>query len=374
LSGHLPSPAAFKLRRVVRTGAAGSSEGDEEATLREIERLVGDVEPDIRVDLAGNTALHVACIANKLERVRLLLALKADPNLCNDDGVSSLRLAYENRGAKADAELMKLLLENGANTSATLHTAATTGDDDIIKMLDKFKADLNARTSDGTTPLWLAIEARHKSTVKLLLALGVNPSAPNDDGRSPLILAIDKQDLTLAGLLVEHNADPNYQSRQYFTSPMELAFIRGETDLARLLLRHGGKIDGRSSRVQAALAQDEGDLRQLIKEQEREEERQAQQAKGAQQKNLLALMNKAKQAVKQKEDEEKRKDDVEEEKRAEAVRAALFSELDEGDGKKGAKATVPMILRSHARTNTSTNTRTLTCTLARIYAHKLPRA
>jgi ankyrin repeat protein len=358
----------MKLRRVVRTGAAGSSEGDEEATLREIERLVGDVEPNVCVDLAGNTALHVACIANELERVRLLLALKADPNLCNDDGMPPLRLAYENGGAKADAGLMRLLLENGANTSAILHTAASNADEDTVKLLHEFKADLNVKDPNGTTSLWLAIEARHESTVKLLLALGVNPNAPDDDGRSPLILAIDMQGLTLAGLLIEHKADPNYQSRQYFTSPMELAFIRGETDLARLMLRHGGKIDSMNSRVQAALAHDDGDLRQLMKEQEREEERQSE----VEIKKLEAVVKNAKEAEKKKEDEKKRKDDEEEEKKVEAACDLFLSELDEGDGKKGAKAPVhihsPLFSLAH-----KLDSSTLTCTLTRTKAHKPPR-
>jgi hypothetical protein len=47
------------------------------------------------------------------------------------------------------------------------------------------KADVNARASDGETPLALAYEARQLDTLKLLMATGADPALPNAAGKSP---------------------------------------------------------------------------------------------------------------------------------------------------------------------------------------------
>jgi hypothetical protein len=96
--------------------------------------------------------------------------------------------------------------------------------------------------------------------------------------------------------------------------------------MAGLLLLNGGMIDAKSSRVQAALAQDDGGLRQLMKEQEELDQRKVE----VNQKMLWAHIEEHEQGRKKKEEEKKRR--VEEDARAtrDAVHKLMFSEADEG--------------------------------------------
>jgi ankyrin repeat protein len=195
LADHIPSADAMALCEVMT-----NSKGD--ASLKTIEKLMGGVDANVRIDLMGSTALGLACHTNNRKRVRLLLALKADPNLFNDDNTCPLQLAYEKGGEKPDEVLIKLLLDNGAKPGVILHDAARDGHDSIVTLLHKAGADLDSHGSLGAPPLMVAIGEGRDSTAKLLCALGANTNAPDDKGQPALVFALPSQKIALVQCLL----------------------------------------------------------------------------------------------------------------------------------------------------------------------------
>jgi ankyrin repeat protein len=79
-----------------------------------------------------------------------------------------------------------------------------------------------------------------------LLKAGVNPNVSDGLDYSPLHIAAQDGDLELCRLLLAHRANPNYQMRcGFFESPFPLmdAAEAGHTDIMRLLLREGARVN-----------------------------------------------------------------------------------------------------------------------------------
>jgi len=87
---------------------------------------------------------------------------------------------------------VRLLLSNGANPNlpstlevgynTPLHTAASKGYGDILELLLKAGADLNARNQLGQTALHQAARQRFVPLVKALLAAGADPTVRDTNG------------------------------------------------------------------------------------------------------------------------------------------------------------------------------------------------
>jgi ankyrin repeat protein len=144
---------------------------------------------------AGTTPLMRAARAGDAEVMRLLLEKGADPTLTTKDGNTALMLAAgvgyrdkNTRGTEAEAlEALKVSIAAGldlkqANTrgETALHGAANRGADTIVQFLVDNGADLNAKSKPGFTPLDVAmgkatigqLPVPHDSTVALLRKLG----------------------------------------------------------------------------------------------------------------------------------------------------------------------------------------------------------
>ncbi len=195
------------------------------------------------------TALHFAIQGQNIEAARMLLAKNADANARSGAGLtplhyivnpqlnpdSSTRLAemlFE-AGAKVDAlgsddgnlpgwtplhiavfhknaNLVALLLEKGAdpnlpvapsgNEGTALNMAISGGGAELVELLLKHKADVNARDRNGNTPLVRAMRERNERLVDLLLSKGADPNALDAYGFPPLHVALGAQPPAQPGL------------------------------------------------------------------------------------------------------------------------------------------------------------------------------
>lgn len=172
---------------------------------------------DINIDKArdenGKTLLMLACINQKATKgdIELLLALGSDVNATDKMGTTPLMLAImhlrmSKKSKKADTEIVKLLIDKGADLnnklnqdvdfgvaglftiatfpkgSTPLHIAAAIRDFEVGSAVTKLllegssknntKAEINEANSAGFTPLMYAIIARDLELVKLLLDNG----------------------------------------------------------------------------------------------------------------------------------------------------------------------------------------------------------
>ena len=227
-------------------------------------------DPNIRNE-AGATALMWS--AGDLEKTRLLIARGADVNGRSDDGRTPLLIAA---GQFANTEVVKLLLDHGANLSAksptnngyatVLSEAARTGDEALMRLLIERGADeknagviafANAARANCLHCLELLINAADRATltrasailsppfgdaraVKLLLERGVDPNVKEPKGNSLLMLAASSDAIETLKPLIERGAELNAKNHQGRTA-LDFAKLLGRTPLVDVLVKAGAK-------------------------------------------------------------------------------------------------------------------------------------
>lgn len=135
----------------------------------------------------GATLVVWAMKSLKKNSLRTLLLLKADPNLALDNKDSPVTMA----AGAPDPEILKILLEGGANPNARNRL----GDPAVTEALDRslwrnfellvaHGADLNATDRAGSTLLARLAQVNQFLDVERLLDRGIDINKPNRRGRT----------------------------------------------------------------------------------------------------------------------------------------------------------------------------------------------
>ena len=224
-------------------------------------------------DPDGSTALVLAILNGHYDTAALLAERGADPNITDTAGMAALYAAVDMNtlgevyghparptSSKVTAiELMKVLLEHGADSNARLksptlqraHTpgepslnegttplmrAAKNGDAAALRLLLGHGADVNARQKNGTTALMFAAglgfgtgtfandyatESQLLESVKVLTAAGADVNAVNDTGETPLHFGAHASD-EIVRFLADNGAKLDVKDKQGRT-PVEMA-------------------------------------------------------------------------------------------------------------------------------------------------------
>lgn len=148
-------------------------------------------------------------------------------------------------------EIAFLLLDSGAEVDAKsrnghtpLYLASYYGYRDMAERLVNMGADIEAADrNSGTTPLHSAAEQGHSDVVMLLIEAGADIHARDEQGNTPLHRAAANalhynQQVVL--LLLENGLDINTMNSKG-SSPLDLALTMKNEAMARLLEKHGGK-------------------------------------------------------------------------------------------------------------------------------------
>ncbi|XP_068109697.1 GA-binding protein subunit beta-2-like [Hyperolius riggenbachi] len=122
--------------------------------------------------------------------------------------------------------------------------AARCGNDDEVRQLMQSGAPF---TTDwlGTSPLHLAAQSGHFSTVKVLLQAGISRDARTKVDRTPLHLAADEGHAHIVDLLIKNGASVNARDMLEMT-PLHWAAERDRQDVVDLLLKSGADINAYS--------------------------------------------------------------------------------------------------------------------------------
>ena len=227
----------------------------------------------------GWTPLLTAANNRHYKLASWLVEHGANLNQPNKGGWTPLYLATDNRNIEGGdypvpqpdmdhLEFIKILLEHGANPNLrakddtltrTIFTmqwffesgatpfvrAAQSGDTALMKLLLAHGADPNLATDFGDTALSAAagigwVEgvtyehsvAENLEAVRLLLNLGLNPNSGNHDGRTPLMGAALKGRSDVVRLLVDHGAKLETRDHGSRDTDTNVSKIAGHTWLA----------------------------------------------------------------------------------------------------------------------------------------------
>ena len=169
---------------------------------------------DHRADVAarktreGITSLISAAQKGHASTVALLLDNGADCTVTKmigwGAGASALSLAALN----GHESVVKVLLDStGVLYKLPVIFAAVGDRPGVLKLLLDYRASVEERNGDGSTPLISAVLFRRTSALKFLLESRANVEATRKDGANALSLAAGNEDVCATMLLLHHGAD-----------------------------------------------------------------------------------------------------------------------------------------------------------------------
>lgn len=190
-----------------------------------------------QIDNSEDSALHLAVRQSHLDVVELI-AQYAEPTRRNKDFKSPIYIAAE----LGNKDIVKLLYKTckfesirGPGGQTALHAAIIGGNSDCIKFILKKAEDLVTRRDEqGLTPLWLATQKGHTSTVEKLLEILPEDSCAsvNHDGRNILHFAAFQSDIEMVKCILASCP------AKYINKILNEKDLNGDTPL-HLLIREG---------------------------------------------------------------------------------------------------------------------------------------
>jgi len=205
-------------------------------------------EVDVPVDgdrswQKGLTPLALACedaaSEGRAEVVKELLEFGADPNHVAEQKQTPFLLAI----LSGNVEVVKMLLEKGADLKSLMTSetqpvlvAATKGHAQMCKFLAEAGCDVRAKSEDGYTALHNAAGyGNSKEAIATLVSLGADIEAKIPDGRGPLHTACFKGQLECVQELLRLGANIEAKDDNGWT-PLHFAAFYGHLAIVKYLL------------------------------------------------------------------------------------------------------------------------------------------
>lgn len=140
-----------------------------------------------------------------------------------EDGNLEKAIDALDRGADVNSKAQSLIYAE----RTSLHEAAAHNRTEIMKLLIERGADVDAQDENGATPLHLAATRQSHDAINILLDAGASIDPRNIAGRTPLKHAKDASSWRTCRLLIERGADPF----KAFDGPEEIIeFFKGDVD------------------------------------------------------------------------------------------------------------------------------------------------
>jgi ankyrin repeat protein len=165
-------------------------------------------------DYYGDTPLHIACGCGALSKVKLLLKYKANINIRNKDGLTPLHCSVLD---SRNYEVAKYLIENGANINL---------------------CDYHGRSPLNNAVFWNINTLRN---IKLLLQMGADVHAKDKEGGTILMASMEHINLELIKILLDYGHNPDEADNEGLT-PLHLAMMYNHSECINLLIEAGADI------------------------------------------------------------------------------------------------------------------------------------
>jgi ankyrin repeat protein len=246
--------------------------------LTEIKALI-DNNPEVNFNQAttkafSKTALHLAVENNHYQVIEFLIKLGADVNAPGRElGMTPLHRA----ATKGLADAADCLISNGANIDAKnknggtpLREAVMWSRLNVAKLLIEKGADVNIKDNDGEIALNMAIrtlsggpkpsglrgpdhtlmgDQKYRRDIALLLInKGSDVNAKYKAGTYPLHIAVLKGQLEIAKLLLSKGAEINKNNDGDEATPLHIAAQHNKIDIVNLLLANGADVHAKAAK------------------------------------------------------------------------------------------------------------------------------
>jgi ankyrin repeat protein len=181
--------------------------------------------------------LHFATKSKQEEVVKLLISYGADVNAQDETGKPPIFYAVQND----DLKIIEVLLEHGANINARdEHGRTALHFTAMVELGERFEVRLH-RDPDVTVEI-----------AKLLLSRGANVNAQTEHGITTLHAASGKGYVKVVEALMQHNADVDSKSESGVTA-LHFATCNGHIEIVKVLLKFGASIDSKDKYGRTAL-------------------------------------------------------------------------------------------------------------------------
>jgi ankyrin repeat protein len=190
-----------------------------------------------REDEAGNTPLHRACKHGNPEVVKLLLQDELGAgcvNKPNKIGATPLHSACLEKFLDDYIEHFVYKMEDGETKKGAFDRLQ------VVDLLLKHGAKINAADETGSTPLITAYSCRKIKVAKFLVNKGADINLANIKGQTLLHMACLNGDMETVTYLLHKGADVNCQDTND-NGPLHMAYGRKHTKVVRFLLAHGAE-------------------------------------------------------------------------------------------------------------------------------------
>ena len=166
------------------------------------------------------------------------------------DGTADLSDLLKRLNTEERTTALETKTKDGDLITTPLIIAARNGNLESVKILLRYKADIEARGTvkdtdgkvvEGCTPLWAAVDTGHLDVVKLLLERNADVDSRILTDSTPLRVAAYDGRLDIVSYLVEHGADVNAR-QSYGNTPLMVTCLNGHVNVATYLVEHGANI------------------------------------------------------------------------------------------------------------------------------------
>ena len=172
-------------------------------------------------DIAGQTALSIACKHGDMGGIELLLKSRAKVDLLDAESLSVVNA----HGSPMVQHYIKMQIQSHKKTKeSTLITASRKGEKDTIEQLLSEGAEIESKDSRGRTALITASGNGHTMVTDLLLERGAHIDSQDDQGYSALMTACQNGHVQTTSRLLDEDADTflkNSEGKTAFDLAME---------------------------------------------------------------------------------------------------------------------------------------------------------
>jgi ankyrin repeat protein len=196
----------------------------------------------------GATPLLIAASASAKEVLACLIKAGVNLQVKDTEGFNPLAYAI----AYSDDGFVMAMLEAGATDPDILISIAATGRVALMPAALKSGADVNARRSDGTTALLMAIHYKHEDVLELLLGAGASANAADASGFTPLMVST-KSSVTVMKRLLDAGAEVDATLAGYRWTALMYAVQFATPEHVQMLLDKGASLDLKDASGRTAL-------------------------------------------------------------------------------------------------------------------------